>query len=74
VIIEIFITESQAVDPLRYQLLNAGLNEIRIPVIPEAGRKLAHDPDALLNLSQQQPTAFGSDGSAVELGSNLSMF
>jgi hypothetical protein len=57
---------------LRCQLLNGVLNEIRIPVIPEAAHKLAHDPDALLNLSQQQPTAFGSDGSTVELGSKLS--
>jgi hypothetical protein len=59
---------------LRYQLLNAVLNEIRIPVIPEASRKLAHDLDALLNLTQQQTTAFAGDGSTVELGPNLSMF
>jgi len=39
-------TEGQTVDPLRHQLLHAVCNEIRIPVVPEAGRKLAHDPDA----------------------------
>jgi len=48
-------------------------NEIWIPVVPEAGRKLAHDPDALLDLSQQQSAALGSDGPAVELSPNLSM-
>jgi hypothetical protein len=39
----------------------------------EAGRKLAHDSDALLDLAQQQPAAFGGDGPAVELGPNLWM-
>src|SRR6266850_2580685 len=51
VIVEIFITEGQAVDPLRHQLLYGVFNEIRIPVVPEAGRKLTHDPDALLYFS-----------------------
>jgi hypothetical protein len=50
---EIFITEGQAVDPLRHQLSHGVFNEIRIPVVPEAGRKLAHDSDALLYFSQQ---------------------
>jgi len=72
-IIEIFITEGQAVDPLCYQLLNGVLNEIRIPVVPEAGCKLAHDPDTLLDLAQQQAATLGGDGSAVELGPNLPM-
>jgi len=74
VIIEIFITEGQAIDPLRHQLLHGVCNEIRIPVVPEAGRKLAHDPDALLYFSQQESAAFGGDDPAVELGPNLSMF
>jgi len=47
---------------------------ICIPVVPEAGRKLAHDSDALLYFSQQESAAFGGDGPAVELGPNLSMF
>jgi hypothetical protein len=73
VIVEIFITEGQAVDPLRHQLFHGVFNEIRIPVVPEAGRKLAHDADALLYFSQQQPAPFGGDRPAVELGPNLSM-
>jgi len=49
-------------------------NKIRIPVIPEAGRKLAHDPDALLDLAQQQPTAFGGDGSVHSVPIRLFSF
>jgi len=48
-------------------------NEIGIPVVPEAGRKLAHDPDALLDFSQQESAAFSGDSPTIELGSNLAV-
>jgi hypothetical protein len=49
-------------------------NQIGIPIIPESGGKLAHDSDALLDFSQQQPASFGGDGPTVKLSSNLSLF
>jgi hypothetical protein len=67
VIVEVFITEGQAIDPLGHQLFHRVFNQIGIPIIPEAGGKLAHDSDAFLDFSQQQPASFGRDGPTVKL-------
>jgi hypothetical protein len=49
-------------------------DQIGIPIISEAGGKLAEDPDALLDLPQQQTTAVTGDRSAVELRPDLAAF
>jgi hypothetical protein len=49
-------------------------DQIRIPIISEAGGKLAEDPDALLDLPKQQTTAVTADRSAVELRPDLAAF
>jgi len=45
-------------------------DQIRIPIIREAGGKLAQDPHAFLDLPQQQTTAVTGDRSTVELRAN----
>jgi hypothetical protein len=47
---------------------------IRIPIIREAGGKLAQDPHAFLDLPQQQTTAVTGDRSTVELRPDLASF
>jgi len=56
VIVQIFVSQSQTIDSLGHQLLHRVLDQIRIPIIAEAGSKLMEDPDALLDLPQQQTT------------------
>ena len=40
-------------------------------MIGEAGGELADDPGEVLGLAEQQGTAVGGDGSAVEVGQDL---
>jgi hypothetical protein len=47
------------------------LDPIRIAIIRKAGGKLAEDPDALLDLPQEQTTAITGDRSTVKLCPNL---
>ncbi len=58
---------------LEQQLLYRVLDQIRIPIIGEAGSKLMQDPDALLDLSQQQTTAITSNRSTIELRADLAL-
>jgi len=46
-------------------------DQIRIPIIGKTSGKLAEDPCALLDLSQQQTTAVTADRSTVELCADL---
>jgi hypothetical protein len=46
-------------------------DQIRISIIGEAAGKLAQDPDALLDLPQQQTTAVSADRSTIELRAYL---
>jgi hypothetical protein len=48
-------------------------DQIGIPIISEAGGKLAKNPDALLDLPQQQTTAVTGDRSTVELRADLAL-
>ena len=66
-VVQIFIAQGQTIDSLGYQLLYRMFDQIGIPIIGEASGKLVEDPDALLNLPQQQTTAVATDRSAVEL-------
>jgi len=46
-------------------------DQIGIPIIGEAGGKLVEDPNALLDLPQQQTTAVAGDRPAIELRPDL---
>lgn len=46
-------------------------DQIRIPIISEAGGKLMQDSNALLDLPQEQTTAVTTNRSAVELRPDL---
>ena len=73
-IVQIFVSQGQTIDPLGHHLLHPMFDQIGIPIIGEAGSKLAQDPDAFLDLPQEQTTAIAGDGSAIELGPNLASF
>jgi hypothetical protein len=46
-------------------------DQIGMPIIGEAGGTLAEHPDALLDLPQEQTTAFTADRSAGKLRADL---
>jgi hypothetical protein len=46
-------------------------NQIGIPIIGEAGSKLAEDPDTLFDLPEEQTTAVTGDRSPVKLSPDL---
>src|SRR5258708_34145824 len=71
VIVQIFISQSQPIDSLGDQLLHWMFDQIGVPIIGEAGRKLPEDPNALLDLPQQQTTTIAGDRSTVELRADL---
>ena len=60
-----------SIDSPGHQLLHGMFDQIRIPIIREAGGKPAEDPHAFLNLPQQQTTAVTGDRSTVKLGPDL---
>jgi hypothetical protein len=49
-------------------------DQLRIPIISEAGGKLLEDPNALLDLPQEQTTSVTGDRSAVKLRPDLASF
>jgi hypothetical protein len=71
VVVQIFVAQGQTIDSLGYQLLHRMFDQIRISIIGEAAGKLAQDPDALLDLPQQQTTAVSADRSTIELRAYL---
>ena len=64
---QIYISQGQPIDSLGHQLLYRMFDQIEIPIIDEAGGKLVEDPNALLDLQQQQTTANAGDCQAIEL-------
>ena len=70
-VVQIFIAQGQTIDSLGYQLLYRMFDQIGIPIIGEAAGKLVEDPDALLDLPQEQTTAVTADRSTVELRADL---
>ena len=71
VIVQIFVSQGQTIDSLSHHLHHLVFDQIGIPIIGKAGGKLAEDPDALLDLPQEQTTAITGDRSTVELRPNL---
>jgi hypothetical protein len=71
-IVEVFIAQRKAKGSLCHQGVNAVLDAARVTIIGEAARHPVQQADALINFSQQQPTAVGSDPAAVETAHHLS--
>ncbi len=55
VVVQVLVAQGQPVDPLRQKLLDRVLDQGRVPMVPEAFRKLPDHPEALLHIPQQQP-------------------
>jgi len=70
-IVQIFVSQGQTIDPLGHHLLHRVFDKLRIPIIGEAGGKLAENPDPFLDLPQQQTTAVAGDRSTVKLRPDL---
>ena len=70
-VVQILIAQGQTIDSLGHQLLHRMFDQIGIPIIGEAAGKLVEDPDALLDLPQEQTTAVTADRSTVELRADL---
>ena len=66
--VEVFIAQRQAEDALPHQRLDLMLDIARVAPIDEAGGKAAHQPDALVDLSQQQRACVRGDVRTIETG------
>lgn len=70
-VVEVFIAEGDAEDPLGQQLFERMLDQIGITKVVETfGQRLDH-PQPLINLAKKQRSAIGSDRLAGELGNNF---
>jgi hypothetical protein len=67
VIVEIFVSESQSVDPLGNQLLNGVLATQRAPVIFEACGETPHHACGFGGLAKKQSTGITGDQAGVEI-------
>ncbi len=72
VVVEVFIAQGQAVDPLGEQFFDGVLDEVGVAMIGEAAGELAEDAGDLLDLAEQQCPAVGGDVAAVEIGEDFS--
>jgi hypothetical protein len=72
VIVEVFVSVGQPVDPLAHEFLNGMFSQVRIAVIGEARRQLADHADHAFGLAQKQPAAVRRDMPAVKRCRNFS--
>ena len=68
VIVEVFIAQRQAKDALPHQRLDLMLDIARVAPIGEAGGEATHQPEATIDLSQQQCTCVRGDVPTIETG------
>jgi hypothetical protein len=71
VVIEVFISQSQSVDPLSNEVFEGMFDEIRVAMIGEALGELVNDGGELLGFSEQQSAAVGGDIAAIKLGEHF---
>ena len=64
-IVQMFIAQTQAVDPLPHQLFDLLLDQRRVAIIGQASRETANDSRPLLHVAQQHPAGVGADIPAV---------
>jgi hypothetical protein len=67
VIIEILISQTQPVDPLRHQFFYREFRESRISIIRKTHRKSPDDSRPLFHLPQQQTARVGRDVATVKM-------
>jgi hypothetical protein len=60
-IIEIFVAQDQAVDPLAHQLLDAMFNVTLVTVVDETAGKIPQQTAAALKLAQYQPPTIAGE-------------
>src|SRR5262245_36915641 len=70
-VVEIFVTQSQGVDPLRDQVLEGVLDELRVTMIDEARGELLDDPGEYFSLPEQEAAPVGGNITAVKSGHDL---
>jgi hypothetical protein len=71
VIVHVFIAEAQSQYLLAYQFLYAVLDKSLIAVIEKTGAKISKVVFCDGNLSQEQSSRIGADGSAFEIRDNF---
>ena len=71
VIVQVFVTQRQPVDPLRQHLFQALLDPLRLPVIREAASNAPQQSQLAISLAQQQRTTLGGQPAALELSHDL---
>ena len=71
-IIEVFVTQSQAVEPLGHQLLDRVIGITQIAPVSEAGRQRSRQSQALINLAQQQNAPVAGERAAGKIGDYFS--
>jgi len=66
VIIQVFVAQCETEDALSHQRLNLMLDIAPVAPIDEAVGEATHQPEAPVDLSEQQPAGVRGDGPAVE--------
>ena len=65
-VVEVFIPQGQAIDPLGYEFLDRVLDQSGVAMVGKTGGELPDDPRSLLDLAEQQAAGIRTDRSAVE--------
>jgi hypothetical protein len=73
-IIEVLVAQRQPEDPLPYHGLHTMLHEARVAPINEALGKPTNQPEATINLAQQQRSRIRRDVATLETGHHRTTF
>jgi len=65
-IVQILVAQCQAVDPLGHQLFHRVFHQKRIASVQKTPRQAGQQIQPPVGFPQQQPTAVGGNGSAIE--------
>jgi hypothetical protein len=71
-IIEVFVTQRQPINPLRQQLLHRVIHVRRLPPIAKALGEAGRQTQAGIHLSHQQHAAIAGERSAGKIGRDFS--
>jgi hypothetical protein len=71
VIVQVFVSQRQSVDPLCQHLFQTVCDSFRLPVVREATGYTPQQVDLAIRLTEQQSTTFGGQPTALELGHHL---
>jgi len=71
VIVEVFITQRQPIEPLGQQLLERVIDKTLIAGIDKASRQRAGQTQAVINLAQEQDAAVAGERAAGKIGHDL---